>query len=306
MLLADLGQAFILDLSIDERHLKPMGGGSDETRVTRGMPSAPARRDTRTYRRPVNAGGQGWGDTMQREALFEYATSNLTDRKFSLRPATHWQALRSGLFRDGTGLGEPRVGRCVPQSDGRFKVESTHVAEIVAALLAAAEAKDPGSRQHACRVAARARQLGWRRGLSEGDMSALGTAALLHDIGKIGVPDSILAKPGPLTRMEYATIQRHPAIGEAILRPLAEFDHVRSLVRHHHEWYDGRGYPDGLAGERIPLGARILQVADSIDAMLTPRSYKPGRTREEVVAELVRCRGTQFDPAIADLAIEGL
>ncbi|HKQ49452.1 MAG TPA: HD-GYP domain-containing protein [Phycisphaerae bacterium] len=243
---------------------------------------------------------------MQREALFEHTSSWLNDRMFSRRPATHWKALRSGTFRDGPVSSDLPVERFGPQDDGRHPVGSTRLAEMVASLLAAAEAKDSGSRQHACRVAARARELGLRRGLSEGEMSVLGTAALLHDIGKIGMPDAILAKPGPLTRAEYATIQRHPAIGESILRPFAEFDQVRSLVRHHHEWYDGRGYPDGLAGERIPLGARILQVADSIDAMLTPRSYKSGCTEEEIVAELTRCRGTQFDPAIADLAVASL
>lgn len=243
---------------------------------------------------------------MQREELFDYALSKPNDRMFALRPATHWKALSRGLFRDGPVSTDLHVGRSGLQDLGRLEVRPAHLAEVVAVLLAAAEAKDPGSEQHAYRVAARARQLGWRMELSAGDLSALVTAALLHDIGKIGVPDAILAKPGPLTPAEYATIQRHPAIGEAILRPLAEFGHVRSLVRHHHEWYDGRGYPDGLAGEQIPLGARILQVADSIDAMLTPRSYKPGRSVEEVVAELTRCRGTQFDPSIADLAIESL
>lgn len=261
---------------------------------------------TRTYRRPANAGGQGWGDAMQQEALFDYAPSRANDRMFSLRPATHWKALRSGLFRDGSVAPDLRVGRIGPQEFGPIEVRPAHLAEIVSALLAAAEAKDPGSEQHAYRVAARARPLGWRMKLSAGDLSALVTAALLHDIGKVGVPDAILAKPGPLTSAEYAMIQRHPSIGEAILRPFAELDRVRSLVRHHHEWYDGRGYPDGLAGEQIPLGARILQVADSIDAMLTPRHYKSGRTTEDVVAELIRCRGTQFDPAIADLAIEQL
>lgn len=233
-----------------------------------------------------------------REALVEIACSKPGDRMFALRPATHWQALRTQTLRDG------------PPAARDFQVRRVRKpllnGETVAALLAAAEARDPGSEPHAYRVAARAEQLGRGMGLAAADLTTLVTAALLHDIGKIGIPDAIVAKPGPLTTMEYATIRRHPLIGEAILRPLPDFDHVRSLIRHHHEWYDGRGYPDGLAGERIPLGARILQVADSIDAMLTPRSYKASRTTVEVVAELVRCRGTQFDPVISDLAVEGL
>lgn len=240
-----------------------------------------------------------------REALFDLAPPKPSERMFSLRPATHWSALRNASFRSGAAQTPPGTIVSQPFRRSARRLRGAH-GETVATLLAASEARDPQSEPHAYRVAALAERLGGRMGLLPADLSALVTAALVHDIGKLGIPDAILAKPGPLTRAEYATIQRHPVIGESILRPLAHFEQVRSLVRHHHEWYDGNGYPDGLAGERIPLGARILHVADSIDAMLTPRPYKDGRAIGEVIDELIRCRGTQFDPVIADIAVSCL
>jgi putative nucleotidyltransferase with HDIG domain len=174
------------------------------------------------------------------------------------------------------------------------------------ALVTAVEAKDPSSEVHSLHVAAYAERLARLVGIVPAEVDVIVIAALLHDVGKIGIPDAILTKPGPLSVDEFAVVKQHPIVGEAILRPIGFLERELTLVRHHHEWYNGSGYPDGLAGDQIPLGARILQVADGIDAMISPRSYKPSRSIDEVMVELLRCRGTQFDPFFADTAVEWL
>ena len=129
---------------------------------------------------------------------------------------------------------------------------------------------------------------------------------MLHDIGKIGVPDHILSKPGKLTDAEFAVVRRHPVMAVQILEHASFLRGELQIIQHHHERWDGGGYPDGLAGERIPFGARILHVADAMDAMFSVRSYKEGYTRERVVAELRRCEGTQFDPRVVVVALAWL
>ena len=123
---------------------------------------------------------------------------------------------------------------------------------------------------------------------------------ILHDIGKIGVPEAVLKKPGRLTNEEYELMKTHAVLGAKILEPLKvkAIEHIRRMVRHHHEMVDGNGYPDRLTGENIPLGARIITVADCFDTMTSDREYKRGRTFDEAMEELYRCSGTQFDPDI--------
>lgn len=130
-------------------------------------------------------------------------------------------------------------------------------------------------------------------------------AGILHDIGKIGVPESILNKPAGLTPEEYALIKRHPVDGVAILKDLPELEESLKGIRHHHERYDGKGYPDGLKGDAIPIIAAIIAVADTFDAMITTRPYRPALSTQEAIAEIVRCSGSQFHPDPAR-AIEGL
>jgi HD-GYP domain-containing protein (c-di-GMP phosphodiesterase class II) len=122
--------------------------------------------------------------------------------------------------------------------------------------------------------------------------------AKLHDIGKIGIRDEILRKPGPLTAEEFAEIRQHPAMGATILGQIEAIGKDIAMVTHHHERYDGKGYPDGLAGEAIPLGARIIGVCDSYDAMTSHRPYRPTMTPAEALREVQRCSGTQFDPVV--------
>jgi HD-GYP domain-containing protein (c-di-GMP phosphodiesterase class II) len=122
------------------------------------------------------------------------------------------------------------------------------------------------------------------------------TVGYLHDIGKIGVRDSILNKPGPLTTEEYEIVKKHPSIGDSIVSELGLVPEERSIIRHHHERWDGKGYPDGLAGEQIPMLARIVSVVDAFDAMTSKRAYRDAMSREEALAELKKNSGEQFDP----------
>jgi HD-GYP domain-containing protein (c-di-GMP phosphodiesterase class II) len=129
---------------------------------------------------------------------------------------------------------------------------------------------------------------------------------VLHDIGKIAIPDEILRKPGRLTAEEFDVIRTHPARGEAILAPLEELRSVLPAIRHHHERFDGQGYPDQLAGKNIPLHARIICVADSFDAMTSKRYYHEAKSLEEGLEEIARCSGSQFDPGLAECFIRAL
>lgn len=175
--------------------------------------------------------------------------------------------------------------------------------ETISALVHAVEAKDPYTRRHSEQVTFYATSLAEAIQLSPPMVESIRVASLLHDVGKIGVPDSILTKPGSLTEEEFAEIRRHPGIGEKIVEKVSLLVCETQLVRHHHERWDGRGYPDGLAGEDIPIGARVINVADSMDAMLMLRTYKQPYSTEQMMAELDRCAGTQFDPDLAAAAI---
>lgn len=166
------------------------------------------------------------------------------------------------------------------------------------ALLSTISAKDKYTLGHSERVSAYAVKIGEALGLSPGEICTLQYAGLLHDIGKIEIPKSILNKAGQLTDEEFAVIKKHPVFSENILEPLKELGQLLLYVRHHHERFDGKGYPDGLAGKEINLGARILCVADSFDAMLSERPYSLRKTMEQAINELKRCSGSQFDPEI--------
>lgn len=171
-------------------------------------------------------------------------------------------------------------------------------------LVAAVEAKDIYTYGHSARVAKLARRIAGAMGLPEGEQEKLKLAGLLHDIGKIGIPEAVLSQRGSLTDDEWAYVRSHPQIGESIIRQMGSERVVElcSLVRNHHERLDGSGYPDGLKGDTIPLGARILAVADAYDAMRSNRPYRAPYTAREAIAELRQNAGKQYDP----LAIEAL
>ncbi len=189
----------------------------------------------------------------------------------------------------------------------RIRQQLSHArCEVTRALVAAVEAKDPYTNHHSEKVAEYTQRIAASLGLSARQSAVLRNAAVLHDVGKLGVPDAILCKPGPLTDEEFETIKRHPRIGVDILRHISHLTSELPLILHHHERYDGSGYPDGLAGEAIPFGASILAVADALDAMLSRRSYKEPYKVDRAMEELVRQKGRQFDPVVVDHAIECL
>ncbi|APC09386.1 HD-GYP domain-containing protein [Neomoorella thermoacetica] len=181
-----------------------------------------------------------------------------------------------------------------------------------AALLEALQMRDQYTGWHSRQVAIYARRIAASLGLSPYHQECLYLAGLLHDIGKIGVDDACLNKPGMLTPEEWQNIRRHPGLGYKIIRKVTSREEVIArAVLYHHERYDGRGYPRGLKGTSIPLEARILSVADCFDAMTTDRVYRPALSPAEAVKELMRCAGSQFDPGIVEvfyriLAAEGL
>jgi putative two-component system response regulator len=165
----------------------------------------------------------------------------------------------------------------------RLKQYTDELENAEAVLLSLAfgiEARDPYTRGHCERLAQMATRLGERLGVPEEDITALRRAGIVHDIGKVVVPDAILLKPGPLSDEETAVMRRHPVVGEHICAPLRTFRPVLPIIRHHHERFDGSGYPDGLSGEKIPLTARILQLADVYDALTTDRPYRTADVSE--------------------------
>jgi putative two-component system response regulator len=169
---------------------------------------------------------------------------------------------------------------------------------VIFALAAAVEAKDSLTERHTQRVGESARHIGKRFGLPEFALDALYRGGIIHDIGKIGVPDAILLKPGPLDAAETARMQAHPVIGETIVRPLRTGANLLPIIRHHHERFDGTGYPDRLRGLEIPRLARIVSVCDAYDALVNDRPYRPRRSTDEALRILVAGAGTQWDPDV--------
>ena len=170
----------------------------------------------------------------------------------------------------------------------------------VRSLVKAVDARDVATADHSDRVAARAVEIGREMRLSSRQVVDIWVAAFLHDLGKIGLGDDILAKPGPLTEKERRRMQRHPVVGYEILQPVPIRETIKLAVRHHHERWDGKGYPDGLAGDAIPVAARIIAVADTYEALVSDRPYRSARSPEEAVGEVTRCSGSQFDPRVVD------
>ncbi|RMG58223.1 MAG: response regulator [Deltaproteobacteria bacterium] len=173
----------------------------------------------------------------------------------------------------------------------------------VQSLVKALEAKDEYTRGHSERVTFYSVEISKRLGGAV-DVERVRTAGVLHDLGKIGVPESILNKPSRLTDDEFEVVKKHPLLGVKILEPIEFLRGVFPIILHHHERFDGRGYPSGLKGEKIPLEARVIAVADTFDAMTSTRAYRKALSAEEAIAEIKRCSGTQFDPDIARLFID--
>ncbi len=193
-----------------------------------------------------------------------------------------------------------------------FKQERARAQELrrsymatVRALSNAVEARDAYTGKHAERVAAYGLELSRATGLEIADSPQIEFGFLLHDVGKVAVPDAILFKSSSLTEEEYALVRKHPVTGSEILRDVDFLGEGKLVVRHHHEHWDGSGYPDGLAGETIPLAARVFAVADALDALTTDRPYRPASSFAHARDEIRAGSGTQFDPSVVE-AYEGI
>jgi cyclic di-GMP phosphodiesterase len=172
--------------------------------------------------------------------------------------------------------------------------------QVIFALAKAAEAKDRFTLEHAERVADTASELARRVRLPPDVIRQIHVGALIHDVGKLAVPDHVLNKPGPLTPDEFDLVKTHTLVGAEIVSPLSSQGHLVAIVRNHHERFDGRGYPDGLAGPQIPLAARIVAVCDAYDAMVNQRPYRAAIAYTAAIKELVAGRGGQWDPGLVD------
>ena len=175
--------------------------------------------------------------------------------------------------------------------------------EVIWTLSGAIDAKDSYTSGHSRRVAEYSKEIAKRLGQSEERQQEVFYIGLLHDVGKIGVPDEVINKKGRLTDEEYEQIKRHPIAGYDILKNITELPGIELGARYHHERYDGKGYPEGIKGEEIPLIARVVAVADAYDAMTSNRSYREVMPQEKVRAEIEKNKGTQFDPQVADVML---
>jgi putative nucleotidyltransferase with HDIG domain len=187
--------------------------------------------------------------------------------------------------------------------ESQEKLEKAYL-ESIETLRYTVEAKDVYTRGHSERVAEFSVLIGKKMGLSEADLKTLRIGGLFHDIGKIGIPDAILLKESKLTDDEYSEIKNHPAIGKHILSNATLFQDIIPIVYHHHEKYNGTGYPERLSGEAIPLFARIAAVADTFDAMTSKRSYRNAIPIDIVKEEIIKCSGSQFDPEVANVFLD--
>jgi putative nucleotidyltransferase with HDIG domain len=191
----------------------------------------------------------------------------------------------------------------IEQLDIAELLERTHF-ETIMAFSEALEARDQYTAGHSRRVMEYSKSIGLRMKLDKQDIEDLKRSALLHDIGKIGIPDTVLKKQTKLTDEEYAIIKSHPETGAAILKYIKSFKDLVPAVYYHHEQFDGDGYPEGVKGKAIPLHARIIAIADTFDAMTSSRSYRKALSFRTALSELERNKGIQFDPDITNIFIE--
>ena len=231
---------------------------------------------------------------MTSSAGFAFADAGEGDPDLILDAAL--RALETARGREDKIFGAPAgAGGSVKSREGGARITG-----VARGLIEALEAKDPYIGGHLRAVSRLSLRIGLELSLPQEQQEALVTGALLHDIGKIGVPDDILHKPGRLTEEEYTVMRRHPVLGAEIVAPIDELAPAVPVVRHHHERFDGRGYPDGLRGEDIPLLARIVSAADALDSMVRDRPYGYGISWETALAELEENSGTQFDPRVVE------
>jgi diguanylate cyclase (GGDEF)-like protein len=249
---------------------------------------------------PVQRSGMTFGDDDRPSASAVHVPLKSRGRLVGVLSS---QAYRAGAFDDEDIAMLQSLANLVATA---FE-NAEHLAQMrelylasVKALAAAVDARDPYTRSHSARVAALARTIGDEMRMTADQLRRVQLGALLHDIGKIGVPDAILNKPGPLTPDEWVLMHTHPAVGGSILAAVEPLRDLVPIVRSHHERYDGAGYPEKLAGDSVPLEAYVVAAADAFEVIVSRRAYKQAQSVEFACAELVRCRGTQFHPDVVD------
>lgn len=209
------------------------------------------------------------------------------------------------LFRDAEERNKELLESLAKVKEEEKKTKEAYL-QLILSLINALESKDSYTKGHSQRVCSYAFMLADELKMADEEKDKVKTAALLHDLGKIGIPDTVLHKKGRLNPEEFAVIKEHALMGAKILEPIREFQNLVPYILNHHEDFDGGGYPQGLSGKLIPLGARIIAIADVFDALTTGRDYKLALSVKESVAELVRCKGRKFDPELVDIFIAGL
>jgi HD-GYP domain-containing protein (c-di-GMP phosphodiesterase class II) len=250
-------------------------------------------------------------------ALVDAATLVNSNGVYAVAPFTvdgRWGAIAVGT-RDTERYGERDLAllggltvqaRLAITNASRFESMEQTFLSTVEALANALEASDEDTSSHARWITDLAIRVGGELGLDARGLKRVELGALFHDIGKIGIPSSILSKPGALTDDERRIVEQHPELGERILRPIGQLEDVCGIVRHCHERWDGRGYPDGCAGEDIPVEARIIFACDAFHAMTTDRPYRRALPVEEAKRRLLEGAGTQFDPAVVEACLRVL
>ncbi|MCZ7645380.1 MAG: HD-GYP domain-containing protein [Planctomycetota bacterium] len=200
-----------------------------------------------------------------------------------------------------TVLAAYRINALIEENDHRNQRLFVNILTVMVKIL---ESKDPYTRFHSHSVALWSRMVGRKKGLSEEELIRLGLAAVFHDFGKIGIPEEILNKPARLTDEEFEVMKQHPVIARDLLSSIDLLHDLLPAITHHHERWDGRGYPAGLKTEETPLWARIICIADAYDTMASRRTYKDPMPQEKVIAELNKGKATQFDPELVDIMLE--
>lgn len=240
------------------------------------------------------------------DQIFSFAENETQDPYFLNKTVSEtFQILKTlSRFDDGKEIVSDLTDQLAKMFTGNATSRSPY--EIVTSLSSALDARDHYTNGHSERAIEFAKKIAVKLEMSEKQIEELEYLCLLHDIGKIGIPDHILNKPGKLSLEEMEIMKRHPEIGEKIIAPLDAMKNLMPLIRHHQEYYDGNGYPDGLSGEAVPLACRILSVVDTFDAMTSDRPYRKALPKESAIAELRRCAGSQFDPMIVEIFIEVL
>ncbi|MCU1315450.1 MAG: hypothetical protein JWN63_772 [Candidatus Acidoferrum typicum] len=239
----------------------------------------------------------------KRDVLEAYLGVTLK-RLFSTGPEAFeeiYQRLRQ--FTESLAATEPNNGKPATAPEQGVQALPQAVLDTVTSLAFAIDAKDHYTQGHSQKVSAYAALIAEAMGMKDAEVEEVRLGAVLHDIGKVGVPESILNKNGPLNPEEWETMKAHVNFGAKILDPLTPLASIREMVLHHHEFFDGSGYPEALTGEHIPLGARIIAVADAYDTITSDRTYKKARSATDALAELERCANAQFDGAIVELFV---